>query len=82
MNITLSADERLISKSREYARRHNTSLNQLIRDYLQQITNTTDLHSAAQEFEKLCFEQAGKSPDQYRFSREAEYQRGSRSQER
>jgi len=31
MNITLSASEKLIEKSREYARRHNTSLNNLIR---------------------------------------------------
>jgi metal-responsive CopG/Arc/MetJ family transcriptional regulator len=35
-NITLSMDEDLINKGREFARRHNTSLNNLIRDILKQ----------------------------------------------
>lgn len=75
MNITLSADEQLVKKAREYARRHNSSLNQLVRNFLQQITNETDLEMAAREFEVLCLEQAGKSPEHYRFSRADEYSR-------
>ena len=35
-NITLSADEDLITKGRCYARQCNTTLNQLIRDLLSQ----------------------------------------------
>ena len=33
-NVTLSLPDDLLSKSREYASEHNTSLNQMIRDYL------------------------------------------------
>ena len=38
MNITLSADAELIRKSRQYAKAHDTSLNQLVRDYLSTIS--------------------------------------------
>ncbi|RYG23604.1 hypothetical protein EON82_13490 [bacterium] len=33
-NLTLSLDERLLEESREYARKHGTTLNGLIRDLL------------------------------------------------
>ena len=33
-NVTLSLPDDLLSKSRQYAFEHNTSLNQMIRDYL------------------------------------------------
>ena len=36
MNITLSADKGLIAKSRRYARKNNTTLNSLVRNYLLQ----------------------------------------------
>lgn len=36
-NITFSADERLIREAREEARRRNTSLNALFRDWLAEI---------------------------------------------
>ena len=34
-NVTISLDEQLHKASREYARRHNTSLNALIRELLE-----------------------------------------------
>lgn len=69
MNITFSANEELIKKAREYAKRHNTSLNNLIRAHLEQISNQMDRDSAAREFETLCLEHPGESPDGYRFDR-------------
>ncbi len=33
-NITLSVPDELLEKGREYAREHNTSLNQMIREFL------------------------------------------------
>ncbi len=33
-NVTLSIPDDLLAKSRDYAMEHNTSLNQMIRDYL------------------------------------------------
>jgi hypothetical protein len=75
MNITLSADEELIRKAREYAKRHNSSLNNLVRSYLEQITNEMNREEAAQEFEALCTENAGESDPGYRFNRAEEYKR-------
>lgn len=75
MNITLSANEELIKKARNYAKRHNTSLNKLIRAHLEQITNQIDRESAAREFETLCIEHSGESPAEYRFDRTEVYNR-------
>ncbi len=75
MNITLSANENLIKKAREYAKRHNSSLNNLIRAHLEQLTNQMDRESAAQELEKLCIEYSGESPSEYRFDRTEVYNR-------
>ncbi len=33
-NVTLSIPDDLLNKSRQYALEHNTSLNQMVRDYL------------------------------------------------
>ncbi len=49
-NITLSADESLIEKARSEAARRGTSLNQLIRDYLEELAGQ---HAPAAEFERL-----------------------------
>lgn len=38
-NITLSADERLIRQAREQARAQQTTLNQLFRDWLRDLSN-------------------------------------------
>jgi hypothetical protein len=75
MNITLSADEAVIRKAREFAKRHNSSLNTLIRDYLEHLVNETDSVSSAEEFERLSTEFAGRSPAGYSFSREDIYSR-------
>jgi len=75
MNITLSADERLIEKAREYAKRHQTSLNNLVREYLQKLTSDFDSDSSAEEFLKISAEFAGESRPDYRFNRTEIYQR-------
>lgn len=76
MNITLSANETLILKSREYAKKHNTTLNNLIREFLKQLVNETDIENAASEFEYLAINQAGESSPQYEFKRDDIYSRG------
>ena len=75
MNITLSADREVIRKAREYAKRHNSSLNNLIRNYLKQLVDEMDSASAASEFEYLSSEFAGRSPEGFTFNREAIYDR-------
>ena len=51
MNITLSVDQKVVEKARRYAKKQDTSLNDLIRSYLEalrysdltEIAFTTDL---------------------------------------
>jgi hypothetical protein len=76
MNITLSADKEIIRKAREYAKRHNSSLNNLIRNYLKQLVDEMDSASAAKEFEYLSTEFAGRSPEGFTFNRDEVYNRG------
>jgi len=77
MNITLSADEKLIEKSREYARRHYTSLNNLIREYLKKLSDSTldDNLSAGESFTAMTQMYAGESSPDYHFNRDDLYDR-------
>ena len=75
MNITLSADKELIHKAREYAKRQNSSLNNLIRAYLTRLVDDMDASAAAEEFSRLSTEFSGKSPADYSFNREDVYDR-------
>jgi len=75
LNITLSADAELIKKGREYAKAHNSSLNQLVRDYLLRLTGGGDAEKAAEEFVRIASTMAGKSDNGYRFSRDDIYDR-------
>ena len=78
MNITLSADKKLIDKARMYARKHNTSLNNLVREYLKRITEHTDTDKAAAEFASIALEYGGKSGSDYTFSKEEIYKERSK----
>lgn len=75
MNITLSVDEETIRKSRQYARSRNTSLNQMIRDYLKKIAGNRDLQADAEEFARLAQTMGGKSAAGYLFNRDEAHQR-------
>ena len=76
MNITLSADKKLIDNSRLYAEKHNTTLNNLVREYLKSVTNEISLEAAALEFEKLARDAGGKSSLDFAFKRDDIYVRG------
>jgi len=69
MNITLSADKELIKKARAYAAQQGTSLNQIIREYLEDIVAVRSTKACAQEFERLARDRGGTSPDGYVFDR-------------
>ena len=75
MNITLSADKDLITKSRDYARKHNTTLNNIIREYLRKLVNEGEIKDIVSEFEKLAANFSGKSQKDYTFNREEIYSR-------
>ena len=76
MNITLSADSELVERAREYARTHGTSLNQLIRDYLAKISGYETEEETAAAFEETARSLAGRSPEGWRFDRNAIHRNG------
>jgi hypothetical protein len=76
-NITLSADENLIANARAYAQAHGTTLNDLIRDYLVQVTAPLDREKVADEYARLAREQSGCSEEGWKFNREEIHKRGS-----
>ena len=70
VNITLSSDEETVRKTREYARRRGTSLNELLRAYMRSLTEQEDPDEVADEFARNAIEQGGRSENNYRFDRE------------
>lgn len=76
MNITLSIDERLLTKSREYAKQHNTSLNKLLKEYLATLCGEQDAIANADEFKRLAKTRSGHSEQGFKFNRESLYERG------
>jgi hypothetical protein len=52
MNITLSIDEQLVARARKRAKALGKSLNQAIRDYLQNLA-ADDAESSIEEFRRL-----------------------------
>ena len=53
MNLTLSVDEEVVRKAREKAERLGTSVNQLVRDYLENLAGRAEPESVAEEFTQL-----------------------------
>jgi len=72
-NITLALDEKTIDAGRDYAQRHNTTLNTLVRDLLEK-TVLADRMAAVQEMFRLMDAYPGNSRNR-RWSREELYVR-------
>ncbi len=75
MNLTLSADEELIQKMRNHAAQQGSSLNQMIRDYMEEVTGSTDLDQNADEFVRLATQHGGASSDGFVFDRDEAHRR-------
>ena len=69
VNVTLTANEDLVAKARAYAQARNTTLNQLVRDYLQRLTGQLDPQQAAEEFAELARNVPGRSDEGFKFDR-------------
>jgi hypothetical protein len=78
MNITLSADDRLIERARAAATARGTTLNQLIRDYMSHLAGESDARAIADELRRNALEGAGRSEPGWRFDRDAIHERGRR----
>jgi hypothetical protein len=61
MNVTLAIEEKLLNRARQVARSRRTTLNGLLRDYLERLTAGSDGATVAEEFERLWAENQGRS---------------------
>lgn len=61
MNLTLSLDERLLEEARKVAATMGKSVNQLIRDHLEQITSKPLVEDEIAELRRLSRESGGGS---------------------
>ena len=73
MNITLSVDEQTVAKARRVAQSMHKSLNQLIRDYLDQLAGQDQAERDAEDFRRLSGK--GKPDPDWKFSRDEAYDR-------
>ena len=53
MNITLSVDDEVVRRARARAEVFGTSLNQMVREYLEQLAGVSNAERDAEEFERL-----------------------------
>ena len=75
MNITLSIDDEVVEQARRRAEAMGTSVNQLVREYLEQLSGKTDPDADAGEFVKLSRASRGNSRG-WKFNREELHERG------
>ena len=74
MNLTLSVDDEIVHKARRRAEAMGTSVNQLVREYLEQLAGKTDLNADAAEFERLSRMAKGNRKG-WKFNREELHER-------
>jgi hypothetical protein len=56
MNITLSVDEQVAARAREAAQKLGKSLNQVVRDYLEQLAGSARRGQQWEQFEQRCLQ--------------------------
>jgi hypothetical protein len=61
MNITLSVEDRVVAEARRLAAARGTSLNQLVRDYLNELTRVDDTESVIADLQALWAEESFRS---------------------
>jgi uncharacterized Zn finger protein len=74
MNLTLSLDDRLLEEAREVARSMGKSVNQLVREHLEQLTSKDEAARDVDELERLSLTSGGRSKG-WKFDREEIHQR-------
>ena len=61
MNVTLSIDDRVVADARRIAALRGTSLNQLVRDFLNELTRADDVESVIAQLDTLWAEERYRS---------------------
>ena len=74
VNITLSIEDEVVQEARRHAEAIGASVNQLVREYLEQLAGKTDPDADAKEFEKLSRASKGDSRG-WKFNREELHER-------
>ena len=69
MNITLSVDERIAEQARRTAQNMGKSLNQVVRDYLEQLAGVEALEAQVESFRRSAEQTPGRL-EGWRFDRE------------
>lgn len=70
MDITILADKKLILKCRQYSNAHNTTLNDMIREFIKDISGEGDNLANSEEFARLAKTISGRSDSTFKFNRE------------
>ena len=78
-NITFLAEDNLIDHAQAYAAAHGTTLNQLFREYLQQIAIGMNANEAADEFAHLARLHPVQSEQGWQFDRDEIHRRSDAS---
>lgn len=73
MNVTLSINDDIVERVREVARQQGTSLNALVRRYLEAVAGVRRGEELAAQFDELWRERSGHSGG-WRFNREELYE--------
>lgn len=74
MNITLAIDDELVRDARQVAKTMGKSLNQLVREYLEQVTGRDSPRDDAEELRRLSAQGGGRSRG-WRFDRDEVHER-------
>jgi antitoxin component of RelBE/YafQ-DinJ toxin-antitoxin module len=74
MNLTLSVDDEIVHKARRNAEAMGKSVNQLVREYLQELAGKSDLKAALAEFDELSRNPQGNSRG-WKFNRDEIHER-------
>jgi hypothetical protein len=74
MNVTLSVNDEVIRRARLRAESLGTSVNQLVREYLEQLAGNSDPNEDAVEFERLSKAAHGDSRG-WKFNRDELHER-------
>lgn len=69
MNITLSVDEQIAQRARDAAQKMGKSLNQAVRDYLEQLAGSAGRGQQWSQFEARCL-QSGAQLGDWHFNRD------------
>lgn len=74
MNLTLAVDERLVEQARKIAESQGKSLNQVIREFLEELASPSTAAGEMEELRRLSLEGQGRSQG-WKFDRQEIHER-------